>query len=279
MGLESSPYQAVQAILVAKEVILGERLDSSNVFRWDEVRLNLPGQDNYDPSLPWVSKVKIMEDGSAVIAAALHTFMDDLRPCGATKKEGWLAGRKAASIINWLGCQDASRKRRDSRQDPGAWAGCVVRTEGGVFALVSEDKWIKAKAQINELEDLLDCQPEALPRKRLEQIRGFLGYITQTYRYMIPYLNGLHMAIDGWRDNRDEEGGKSSATKLKDWRANREKIEGPPPKHEELESPELVKAWPRLFADVAALRDLTEAEKPPLRLVRPPQTAVVSYGF
>jgi hypothetical protein len=33
ISLKSSPYQAVQAILVAKEVILGDRTDSGNVFR------------------------------------------------------------------------------------------------------------------------------------------------------------------------------------------------------------------------------------------------------
>lgn len=98
------------------------------------------------------------------------------------------------------------RKLLHHPRDPGAWAGCVVRTEGGVFALVSEDKWLKAKAQIMELEELLDTRPDDLPRKRLEQIWGFLGYVTQTYRYMTPYLNGLHMGIDGWRDNRDDEG-------------------------------------------------------------------------
>ena len=70
---------------------------------------------------------------------------------------------------------------------------------------------------------LLDVQPDALPRKRLEQIRGFLGYVTQTYRAMIPYLNGLHMAIDGWRDNRDDLGWKISDAKLKEMRSKRAK--------------------------------------------------------
>jgi hypothetical protein len=108
--------------------------------------------------------------------------VDDLRPTGATKEECWRAGRKAASVVNWLGCQDASRKRRDSSQDPGAWAGCVLRTRGGVFALVSEDKWAKMKRLLLELKGLLDSQPDELPRKRLEVIRGFLNYVTQTYR-------------------------------------------------------------------------------------------------
>jgi hypothetical protein len=71
MGLKSSPYQAVQGILVAKEVILGDRTDSGNVFRWDDVRMNLPGASDYDPALPWVSKIRL-EDGN--IAADLFIY-------------------------------------------------------------------------------------------------------------------------------------------------------------------------------------------------------------
>lgn len=115
MGLKWSPYQAVKSMHFAEEITKGDPADPNNVYRWDKVRLNLPGDDDYDPSLPWVSKVKVMKDGSVVVAADLHTFMDDLRPCGATKREVWLAGRKAASTINWLGCQDASRQMQSSR--------------------------------------------------------------------------------------------------------------------------------------------------------------------
>jgi hypothetical protein len=42
MGLRSSPYQAVQAMGVAEEVICGDRKDPTNVYCWDTVRLNLP---------------------------------------------------------------------------------------------------------------------------------------------------------------------------------------------------------------------------------------------
>jgi hypothetical protein len=77
MGLRSSPYQAVQAIGVAKEVIRGSQKDPTNIFWWDDVVLNLPGSDDYDPSRPWVYKV-CLEDGR--IAADLFIFVDDLRP-------------------------------------------------------------------------------------------------------------------------------------------------------------------------------------------------------
>ena len=94
--------------------------------------MNLPGSPGYNPSLPWVSKVKDNPDGTVDVAADLFTFVDDLRPCGCSSAESWQAGRRAGSKLNWLGIQDAPRKRRDSRQDPGAWAGSIIRTKGGV---------------------------------------------------------------------------------------------------------------------------------------------------
>jgi hypothetical protein len=62
-SIRSSPYQAFQEILVAKEYILGDRKDPKNIFRWDLVPMNLPGLASYDPRLPWVSKIRI-DDGS-----------------------------------------------------------------------------------------------------------------------------------------------------------------------------------------------------------------------
>jgi hypothetical protein len=79
MGLRSLPYQYVQAMGIAEEVIRGDHEDPENVFRWDHVELNLPGNPEYDPSRPWVAKYRL-EDGR--IAADLFIFVDDLRPTG-----------------------------------------------------------------------------------------------------------------------------------------------------------------------------------------------------
>ena len=91
MGLKSSPYQAVQAMLVVKEVILGDPRDAENVFRWDKVRMNLPGSTDYDPTLPWVSKIRL-EDGK--IAADLFIYVDDVRVTGNTARECDAATRR-----------------------------------------------------------------------------------------------------------------------------------------------------------------------------------------
>jgi hypothetical protein len=100
-------------------------------------------------------------------------FVDDLRPMGPSRRKAWLAARRVASILIHLGIQYAARKRRDVSQSPGAWAGSVVRvTKEGVFTLVADEKWEKFRSLISELSVLIEATPEALSRKRLEQIRG-----------------------------------------------------------------------------------------------------------
>jgi hypothetical protein len=44
------------------------------------------------------------------------------------------------------------------------------------------------------------------PRAPLESARGFLIYVSRTYTSMIPYLKGLHLTIDSWRSNWDDDG-------------------------------------------------------------------------
>jgi hypothetical protein len=204
MGLKPSPYQAVQAMMVAEETIRGDPKDPKNPYRWDVVRMNLPGKTDYDPTLPWVSKIRL---GDNCIACDVVIFVDDLRVTGPTKSEAWQASQRAAALLNHLGIQDAPRKRRDGSQAPGAWSGCVLRMDqAGVFVYVSQEKWEKTKRLLDEVMDLITTDPTKIPRKRLEQIRGFLQYVTRTYTGMNPYLIGFHLTIDGWRKDRDAEG-------------------------------------------------------------------------
>jgi hypothetical protein len=74
MGGTFSPYQTGQGMGYAKEMIMGDLHDCSKVFQWKEVRLNLPGVEDYDPSLSWVANIR--EDGR--VAADLLIYMDDL---------------------------------------------------------------------------------------------------------------------------------------------------------------------------------------------------------
>jgi hypothetical protein len=160
--------------------------------------MNLPASEVYRPNLPWVSKVR---DSDGRVTVDVFSFVDDLRPTGASKREAWLATRKAGITLSYLGLQDASRKGRDSSMTPGAWAGSLLRSDDGqVRILLAQEKWDKAKRLIMETQDLLLADADRIPRKRLEQIRGFLNYVCQTYPTMSSYLISYHMTIDSWQE-------------------------------------------------------------------------------
>ena len=285
MGAKSSPYQAVQGMSVAEEVIRGDPAVESNIFRWSSVRLNCPGDPHYDPSKPWVSKVR--EDG--VIASDLVGYVDDLRPSGPSRQEAWKAARRTASILNHLGLQDAARKRRDSSQTPGAWAGSVVVTrKDGVFNTADTEKWLKAKSMVDEVLEDVQQDSTRMDRKRLEVIRGFLNYVVRTYPPLKAYLTGLHLTIDGWRSNRDAEGWKvkpPAAKKRKldedtrlEWDEDLDAEKGLFC-HTEIDAPAAVEAKPRLKSDMEALRYLMSSPTPIPRRVRSTSGRKVIYCF
>jgi hypothetical protein len=51
MGLKPSPYMAIRFYYITEEFCRGDRKLKTNPLRWDYVRLNLPGDPLYDPSL------------------------------------------------------------------------------------------------------------------------------------------------------------------------------------------------------------------------------------
>ena len=56
MGMRPSPFVAIQYLYLALEFAVGDRRDKTNPMRWDRLRLNLPGDPCFDPSLPFVMK-------------------------------------------------------------------------------------------------------------------------------------------------------------------------------------------------------------------------------
>ena len=46
--------------------------------------------------------------------------------------------------------------------------------------------------------------------KQLERDNLFLIYLSRTYRSMIPYLKGIHLSLDSWREGSDMNGWKNS---------------------------------------------------------------------
>jgi hypothetical protein len=189
-GIRSSPYQAFQAILVAKEYILGDRKDRKKIFRWESVQMNLPGLSSYDPRLPWVSKIRI-NDGS--IAANLIIYIDDGRVTGNNEAETDEATRIATSRLQKLGIQDAPRKRRWALRRPRAWAGSIVETrDDGVFVTVSDEKWEKSQRYIGKMLMKMDKWASSHSNSK----GGYLIYVTRMYPATVPYLKGIQLTLD-----------------------------------------------------------------------------------
>ena len=145
MGLKSSPHNSVQGAQRAKRLILGNPTNLQNPFCWTRVVQNLPGSSSYNPTLPWIRKVR--HDGLS--ASDLISYVDDMREMAATEELACLCSSRVAKTLAFLGLQDAARKRRKPSQTPGAWAGATVTTtEGRVCKSVTQERWEKLQAHI-----------------------------------------------------------------------------------------------------------------------------------
>jgi hypothetical protein len=109
MGLTPSPYWAVIFFYFAEEFARGNRRDPKNALKWDCIKLNPPGDSQFDPTLPWVMN---WDSPGLKIAGDMLTFVDDLQASGQPTEEGWSIARKVGSKLQYLGIQDAPRKRR-----------------------------------------------------------------------------------------------------------------------------------------------------------------------
>lgn len=289
MGFKSSPYIACKLCGWAVDVARGDRSDPTNPFKWTGIRLNLPGSPDYDPTIPWVCKIDGVDEASDVII-----YVDDFRPYGSSELKCRAAAKRVAKIIQYLGLQDAPRKYRPPNQKPGPWCGSFVAVKGDcVWAYVSQKKWDKGKQYVTtwlkQVQDAVDLDesPE-LEHKPLEQGRGFLVYLSRTYTSIVPYLKGIHLSLDSWRDGRDRDGWKV--------RMNARRINDEDPlevdslqhgafsvkgklKTDIPKPPKFIMAVPRLHNDLKALHSFFDSDTPPWRFVRGKTIYLVRYGF
>jgi hypothetical protein len=237
--------------------------------------MNLPGEEDYTPSLPWVSKV-VREGDCEKIAGDFFTYIDDIRTCGQSDEHCWAVSRKVAVMCSYLGIQDAPRKRRAPSQTPGAWAGSSVAImKEGVAVTVSQEKWDKMKMMVNKWKARVDGK-EDCNRKELESDVGFLIYVTRTYPAMKPYLKGFHLTLHGWRPGRGDSGWRDASLEVGRDREDWSNLEGQGSIFESRTGePERVSPVPRLKDDLGALAMLTDSVIPPLRLVRPNRVGTV----
>jgi hypothetical protein len=288
MGLRPSSFCAVQIMDWLDETVFGEDLDQDNVFRWDVVELNLPGMPQYSPAKPWVYK-KRSRDKS--IAEDVLTYIDDALPTGPNEEKCWQAARKYASTCNHYGVQDAPRNRQPPSITSGACSGTVIHTNMvQVCVKVTQERWDKTRKMVRNIwQEYNDRQAEfpvevlgedsagGLNHKQLERRRGFLVYVDQAYPSLVPYFKGIHLTLDSWRLDRNEDGWKRTRADMEHLRRN-----GYPEETMKAlsdEAPRLVMHVPHLGQDFKALLALTDPLVPTERLVRSKHLLQVFYGF
>jgi hypothetical protein len=197
-----APLFSIRMFLRNIEIMRRSRYDEMSAFAWATLELNLPTSKNYDPQMLRV--IKRRKDG--LLACDEVTFVDDGRPVGPTKQHVEKAVRQFGSGIQHLGAQEAARKRRCVGQRNGACAGNVVYTDHGMDRkFVSQVKWDKGKDMIRWIRHHLSTK-QSFPFKPLLSKTGFLLHLALTYSWLRPFMKGLYLTVNSWRDGRDEEG-------------------------------------------------------------------------
>jgi hypothetical protein len=121
----------------------------------------------------------------------------------------------------------------------------------------------------------------------LESKTGFLGHLSMTFEFMVPFLKGFYLTLNGWRLGRYKDGWKM---KNQDWIAFlRAKVDSGEMTEEEIsrmlddqeDSPSsgTVVAVERLYGDVTALLTLMRSDLPAEIDLRVSRVLFVLYGF
>ena len=281
MGFKPSPYVTTQTFAWSEEIIMGDHLDENNPFFWDTVKHNYPGTEDYDPAMPWIYK---WNGVTHEMAAFFGTYIDDIRAGGSTELSCKRALHRIASVINYLGQQDASRKRGQPTQTPRAWAGakCASVEGKGLYVLCMESKWNKAKKIINDLYDHVVVKKEDLVKfKELQSEVGFLCHVSRTYPIIFPYLKGFYNTLNNWRWDRDSDGWKLNKSLWMELISGDVSFDGIRNKNLSIEdrarnfkkrqssdAPSSLVPVPRLAYDLKALKELFSSSLPTLRLIR-----------
>jgi len=284
MGFKPSPEWACRYYYIAEEFIRGNEKDPSNPLYWGKVILNLMGNPNYNPSLPNVFK---WNDIVNRIAGDIKAYVDDLRALGWSIEHAWAIARIVAARLQYLGIQDAPRKRR---VDGGPWAGTVfISSEDKVCTTVTKSKWEKGKDYILYLNDLLKNNPDAdLDFKTLERIRGYLCHLGMTYDIIFPYLKGFHLLLCAHLPRRNEEGWKIRELEWLGYLTERkstgkiseEEYENSmKEKFGDISNPTTVKAIPRFITCLKALTKFFSIDEPPITTQRSTNLQLLVYGF
>jgi len=284
MGFRPSPEWSCRFYYLSEEFIRGDEKSLVNPLRWDRVILNLPGNENFNPSLPYVMKWNDVVNRQAGNVIA---YVDDLRITGWSMNHAWEIAHRVASRLQYLGIQDAPRKRRI---DNGPWAGSIfLSSSNKIQKTVTSEKWIKARDYIIDLvEKTKQNKNHKFDFKYLEKIRGFLCHLAMTYDLLFPFLKGFHLTLCSFLPKRNEQGWKMkdlewigfleisrSTGKLTD-----EEVQAALDyKYDPKFRPKTITVVPRFHQCLLALKKFFDSDSPPIITERTSTLQLVIYGF
>ena len=266
-GGRPCPFLAVQGHARAIELAVGDHKDPANPLHWADAIGNFPFDQNYDPSLPRI--IRVRHDGE--MAAATPAFVDDGRIAGVSEQICDAATHRFCTRINYLGEQNASRKRRPKSRKPGAWTGKMLwTTDPHPVKGVLPEKW---KLQRDDLLALKKLSDEGVDPERSLFLTVTCRGMSQTevYSDLRPYYKSFYNALEAWRPNRSDDGWK-----LQDFDAEAgelfdnvdDKLSAPPP---------TVRITREAKRDLEALLLFYSSEEPEFLLVRPREKCDVVY--
>ena len=288
MGMKPSPYNSVRHYYWGEEFARGNPRNLTNPFGYDQILLNLPSMESYDPTKP-----KLMKWNSALNAMAgdVVTFVDDVRMTGSSKENCHEVHHRFASRMQYLGLQDAPRKfRPPSQVGAGAWTGTIFCVgKDTISKTVSAEKWGKGRAMIEDLSAQLANENGVRPqldRKLLERQTGFLNHLAMTFEDLSPFLKGFYLTLNSWRDKRDDQDWKMTdkawvqmlIAKLENQDISEREFDVAL-EREDASAPKAVTASLRLADDVKALSSMFGGKDPPVVRLRSKSIVTVVCGF
>jgi hypothetical protein len=123
----------------------------------------------------------------------------------------------------------------------------------------------------------------SIPRKHFLGVRGYLVYVSMTYLSIEPYMKGIHVTAESWRDNCDMDGWRINEPEAKlltlDEETGEYIMEEDAGGETSEDPPSDLKPVPRLTFDVRAFQAILKWPTPIMRLLRPQSWVKVLYGF
>ena len=114
-----------------------------NPFYWDKLVVSAIGDKDFNPTLSWVFKFDSVQNR---VVGDVRAYIDDLRSVGWSLEHGCRLARSIVSKLQFLGIQDAPKKRRIDGGPRASTMYSATMTE--VSIAVTPQKWEKGRNHI-----------------------------------------------------------------------------------------------------------------------------------